>query len=157
MLKKIIYFLVFTGLLSACSNDETKEVDPVEQAAADKKSISAYAAENGLNGQFTDSGLYYVVEEEGSGDNPRSTATVTVHYKGYLLDETEFDSSYQRDEPASFGLSNVILGWQEGIPLFKKGGKGKLLIPSALGYGNQRVGSIPPNSVLVFDIELLDF
>ena len=82
---------------------------------------------------------------------------VTVHYHGTLLDGTVFDSSVERGEPISFSLGQVIPGWQEGIPYLKKGGKGKLIIPSHLAYGGRRAGKIPPFSVLVFEVELIDF
>ncbi len=128
-----------------------------EQNATDDKLIVEYAKKNNLTTKKTDSGIHYVVEKEGTGDNPTINSTVEVHYKGTLLDGTTFDSSYDRGQPATFPLARVVKGWQEGIPLFKKGGKGTLLIPSSLAYGSRGAGGkIPPNSVLRFDIELLD-
>nr|MBA3682346.1 FKBP-type peptidyl-prolyl cis-trans isomerase [Bacteroidota bacterium] len=85
---------------------------------------------------------------------PKSSSNVTVNYKGSLRDGTVFDQSGAAG--ISIGLNSVIEGWKEGIPLFKKGGKGVLLIPSALGYGDKATGKIPANSVLIFDIELLN-
>lgn len=122
------------------------------QAKEDEKLITDYIASNNLNATATGSGLYYVITTQGTGAQPNSNSTVTVKYKGYLRDGTVFD----QNGGATFSLANVIKGWQEGIPLFKKGGKGMLLIPSALGYGAQATGNIPANSVLIFDIELLD-
>ena len=81
---------------------------------------------------------------------------MTVHYRGTLIDGTEFDSSYKRGEPISFPLGNVIKGWTEGLQLMKPGGKARLTIPSELGYGPGGVGNIPPNAVLVFDVELIE-
>ena len=124
------------------------------QEEADEKAIKQYISDKGLNAKATGSGLYYVVDTEGTGANPDINSTVTVVYRGTLTDGTEFDKS--GTSGATFKLSSVIKGWQEGIPKFKKGGKGKLLIPSALGYGNQATGKIPANSVLIFEIELLD-
>ncbi len=126
-----------------------------EQAAT----IENYAKEKNLSVQKTESGLYYVIEKPGTGANPKAGNTVTVHYKGYLLDGTVFDESYGRGEPITFplGAGQVIRGWDEGIAQFKKGGKGKLLIPSPLAYGSRASGPIPANSILVFDIELVDF
>jgi FKBP-type peptidyl-prolyl cis-trans isomerase FkpA len=104
----------------------------------------------------TSSGLQYLVLEEGKGKSPKATDTVLVHYKGNLLDGTEFDSSYKRNEPISFPLNGVIPGWTEGVQLMKEGGKIRLFIPSNLAYGSRGAGGIiPPDSTLVFDIELL--
>ena len=104
----------------------------------------------------TASGLQYKVEKEGKGASPKPTDTVTVHYRGTLLDGTEFDSSIKRGKPASFGVSDVIPGWTEALQLMKVGSKYKLFIPSDLAYGSRRrPPTIGPNSVLIFDVELL--
>jgi FKBP-type peptidyl-prolyl cis-trans isomerase FkpA len=104
----------------------------------------------------TSSGLQYLVLEEGKGKSPKATDTVLVHYKGNLLDGTEFDSSYKRNEPISFPLNGVIPGWTEGVQLMKEGGKIRLFIAANLGYGSRGAGGvIPPDSTLIFDIELL--
>lgn len=126
----------------------------VDQATSDDRIIKQYISDHNLNATATGSGLYYVITTQGNGAQPNGNSTVTVKYKGYLTDGSVFDQT--GNSGATFGLGNVIKGWQEGIPLFKKGGKGMLLIPSALGYGDQAQGSIPANSVLIFDIELLD-
>ena len=90
-------------------------------------------------------------------EKPSATDRVEVHYSGKLVDGTEFDSSYKRNEPIVFGLNQVIPGWTEGLQLIGKGGKVKLFIPSKLGYGERGArGVIPPNATLVFDVELLD-
>lgn len=121
----------------------------------DSEKIQEYIASKGWNAQSTPEGLYYVIDSLGVGTAyPTLNSTVRVKYKGYLLDGTVFDSN---QTGISFGLRQVIQGWQIGIPKFKKTGYGKLLIPSALGYGSRAVGSIPANSVLIFEIELLDF
>ncbi len=144
------FIFLFLGLVlsfTACKKKLTQE-------EADEKIIKQYISDKGLSAKATGSGLYYVIDTEGTGDHPNINSTVTVVYRGTLTDGTEFDKS--STSGASFKLSSVIKGWQEGIPLFKKGGKGKLLIPSALGYGNQATGKIPASSVLIFDVELLD-
>lgn len=135
----------------------SQTVDPQEQARVDAELIKKFVADNKLNAKTTESGIYYVVEKEGKGKNPTLESTVKVHYSGTLLNGTKFDSSYDRGEPTEFPLKGVVRGWQEGIPLLKPGGKGKIIIPSGLAYGPRQIGpNIPPNSVLVFDVELLE-
>jgi len=125
-----------------------------ENAAAGAKFLEENKAKEGVT--TTESGLQYRVITEGSGAKPKATDTVTVHYSGKLLDGTEFDSSYARNEPAVFGLNSVIPGWTEGLQLMSEGSKWELVIPSDLAYGPGANGPIPPNSVLVFEVELLE-
>src|SRR3990172_6672394 len=102
------------------------------------------------------SGLQYKVITEGKGKQPKSTDTVIAHYRGTLTNGTEFDSSYKRNEPASFPVEGVIKGWQEALPLMKEGAKWQIFIPADLAYGPRGAGgAIGPNEALVFDIELL--
>lgn len=104
----------------------------------------------------TPSGLQYRVVREGTGKSPKATDTVSVHYAGWLTDGSLFDSSYERNEPASFPLNRVIGGWTEGLQLAKEGGALDLLIPSKLGYGPSGAPpDIPPNATLLFRVELL--
>ncbi|ASI93620.1 FKBP-type peptidyl-prolyl cis-trans isomerase [Vibrio rotiferianus] len=105
----------------------------------------------------TESGLQYLVLEAGTGDvHPTANSKVKVHYHGTLIDGTVFDSSVNRGEPISFGLNQVIKGWQEGLQHMVVGEKIRLFVPSTLGYGKSGSGPIPPASVLIFDVELLD-
>lgn len=113
-----------------------------------------YAAKDGV--KSTESGLLYKIEKAGEGETVEPTDTVKVHYQGKLISGEVFDSSHQRGEPIEFQLNQLIRGWVEGIPLIKKGGKIELVIPAELAYGENATGNIPPNSTLVFDIELLD-
>lgn len=106
--------------------------------------------------KVTDSGLQYKVIKSGSGKSPKESSTVKVHYVGTLLDGTEFDSSYKRNEPAEFPVNGVIKGWTEALQMMKVGDKWKLFIPSDLAYGKMGRPSIPPNSVLVFEVELIE-
>jgi FKBP-type peptidyl-prolyl cis-trans isomerase FkpA/FKBP-type peptidyl-prolyl cis-trans isomerase FklB len=104
----------------------------------------------------TASGLQVEMLAVGEGPTPTAADTVLVHYEGRLADGTVFDSSYQRGQPAAFGVSDVIPGWTEGLQLMRPGGKARFTIPPELGYGARGAGGvIPPNAVLVFDVELL--
>ncbi|WP_413283251.1 FKBP-type peptidyl-prolyl cis-trans isomerase [Vibrio sp. MA40-2] len=105
----------------------------------------------------TESGLQYKVLKQGTGtEHPTKTSKVLVHYHGTLIDGTVFDSSVERNEPISFGLNQVIKGWTEGVQLMVVGEKIRLFVPSNLAYGKGGTGPIPPASVLIFDIELLE-
>lgn len=106
--------------------------------------------------KVTASGLQYKVEKEGDGKTPTKTDTVKAHYKGTLIDGTQFDSSYDRGQPAEFPVQGVIPGWSEALQLMKVGAKYKLFVPPELAYGASGRPGIPANSVLVFEVELLD-
>jgi len=142
----VLLMLPIMFIVNSCQ----KEVDYTQ---IDEDIIQQYITDNNLNAQATGTGLYYVVDVVGNGETPNINSTVTVAYTGELTDGTIFDQSSASG--ATFPLSGVIQGWQEGIPFFSEGGSGILLIPSALGYGNQVVGSIPANSVLIFDVTLI--
>jgi FKBP-type peptidyl-prolyl cis-trans isomerase FkpA/FKBP-type peptidyl-prolyl cis-trans isomerase FklB len=119
-----------------------------------QKFLAENATKEGV--QTTASGLQYKVETMGTGAKPVATDTVKVHYRGTLLDGTEFDSSYARNEPISFALNRVIPGWTEGVQLMPVGSKFMFYIAPDLAYGEGGGGPIPPNSTLVFEVELLD-
>jgi FKBP-type peptidyl-prolyl cis-trans isomerase FkpA len=146
-MKYTLIALVFT-LFMSCSKD--KEVDYTVQ---NEEEISAYIARNNLTAQKSDSGLYYIINNSGTGVKPTANSTVKVAYKGYFTDGSVFDESAA--EGISFGLQQVIKGWTEGIPYFKEGGNGILLIPSNLGYGSNDSGPIPGGSVLIFEVKLI--
>lgn len=142
------------------------------QISRDKKlKVSAYEVlfiERALKGweieqrkfghSYTNSGLGYRITTEGTGEIPKNGDKVNVHYTGFLEDGTKFDSSYDRNKPFSFSLGSgqVIGGWEEGVALLKKGSKALFRIPPGLGYGARKVGAIPANSILYFEIELLE-
>jgi FKBP-type peptidyl-prolyl cis-trans isomerase FklB len=128
-----------------------------EQAAKNLSQSKTFLAENGKKEgiKTLPSGLEYKVVTEGSGKMPKETDTVIVHYKGTLIDGTEFDSSYKRNQPATFQVKGVIKGWTEALQLMKAGSKWQLFIPPDLGYGERGAGPVPPNSALIFEVELL--
>ena len=129
-----------------------------EREAAALKAANQELDEVAAGFDKTDSGLRYKIINKGSGAKAEKGQTVSVHYKGSLLNGTEFDSSYKRNEPIDFplGMGNVIAGWDEGIALLQVGDKARFVIPSHLGYGAQGAGGvIPPNATLIFDVELV--
>jgi FKBP-type peptidyl-prolyl cis-trans isomerase FklB len=131
-----------------------------QQAEKNLAEGKAFLEENGKNEGVTTlpSRLQYKVIQEGSGKMPAASDTVTVHYRGTLIDGTEFDSSYKRNQPATFRADRVIAGWKEALQLMKPGAKWQLFIPGQLGYGERGAGSkIPPNSTLIFVVELISF
>jgi FKBP-type peptidyl-prolyl cis-trans isomerase len=117
----------------------------------------AFLAENKTKAGVTEtaSGLQYKVISSGTGKKPTATDQVTVHYSGKLIDGTPFDSSIERGQPATFNVGEVVTGWIEALQLMREGDKWMIYLPSELGYGEQGSGQIPPNSVLVFEIELI--
>ena len=148
-MKKFALLIMVFAFVTACKTDD----DTIDFREKNNEDIVAYIDKNNLDAQKSDSGLYYVIDELGSGEHPTATSNVTVAYKGYFLDGKTFDESGVNG--ISFGLHQVIKGWTEGIPYFKEGGKGKLLIPSHLGYGPQGRPGIPGGSVLIFDVHLI--
>ena len=161
-----------SGNKAALSDDETREAmnafreERMKQHEEKVKKITeknknegeAFLAENKKKeGVVTlPSGLQYKIIKEGDGKIPQEEDTVTVNYRGSLVDETEFDSSYKRGNPATFPVNGVILGWQEALKLMKVGSKWQLFVPAGLAYGEQGTGStIGPNSTLIFEVELL--
>jgi FKBP-type peptidyl-prolyl cis-trans isomerase FkpA len=128
------------------------------QDIAEEDQIKAFIAKKNWTAQKTPEGVYYVTDSTGTGTaTPTLSSTVKVYYKGYSLNEVVFDSRLAPNSPAEFPLSNLIQGWQIGFQKFKAGGKGKLLIPSKYGYGPSGSSSIPPDAVLVFEVELVSF
>jgi FKBP-type peptidyl-prolyl cis-trans isomerase len=137
-------------LFVSCSKENNSTVDYVSK---NELEIKDYIAKNNLTALRTNTGLYYVITEPGTGSQPIATSNVTVAYKGYYTNGTIFDQSSAAG--ISFGLNQVIKGWTEGIPYFKPGGSGKLLIPAHLGYGSYNYNGIPGGSVLIFDVKLI--
>ena len=163
-MKKLLSVLSVCCLLVACQGEPKQETNdkpadkpktevkketpppppgpPVnaEQAKIDDEIILNYLADKGIKASKTPEGVYYIITEEGDGTHPSLDDYVKCHYKGYLVDGSEFDSSYSRNQPATFPLKGVVKGWQIGIPKISKGGKATLFIPSQLGYGPRKIG-----------------
>lgn len=141
---------LFSMLLLSCSLEDPKVPD---YRMKNDQAINTYLEANDLTAVKSSSGLYYIIDEPGTGDQPTYTSNVTVAYKGYFLNGTVFDES--EAEGVSFNLQKVILGWTEGITYFKEGGSGILLVPAHLGYGSYKYNGIPGGSVLVFEVKLI--
>jgi FKBP-type peptidyl-prolyl cis-trans isomerase FkpA len=153
-MKNLLSALVALTLFVSCAKDKTTTNEaPIDYVAKNEKEIVDYIALNKLTALKSDSGLYYVITDPGTGTQPTASSNVTVAYKGYFTNGTVFDQSDAAG--ISFGLNQVIKGWTEGIPLFKTGGSGILFVPAHLGYGNNDYSSIPGGSTLIFDIKLL--
>ena len=139
----------------AAEAQEQATVAAAENQAKGEKFLAANAKKSGV--KVTDSGLQYKVIKKGKGDKPAATSSVKVHYEGKLIDDTVFDSSYQRGEPVSFKVNQVIAGWQEALQLMPEGSEWEVYIPANLAYGPAGAGgSIGPNEALVFKVELLE-
>lgn len=148
---KVFSILIMSLIvLTSCNKSLSEE----EQFDKDISLIKEYIADNNLDAMSTDSGLYYTIDKLGTGNFPNANNKVTVRYKGYFLDGGVFDQSDEFGIPVN--LQNVIQGWTEGIQLYKEGGEGLLLVPSKLGYGKQGKGSVPPNTVMIFEVKLLE-
>lgn len=145
--------MAFQMELQAKQNEKQKE-ESEKNMKAGSDFIEEYKKKEGV--VVLESGLQYRVIKSGDGPSPKATDNVTTHYSGKLVDGTKFDSSYDRGEPATFPLNGVIPGWTEILQKMKVGDKWEVVIPANLGYGEQGAGNvIPPNSTLIFEIELL--
>lgn len=130
--------------------------NPTTQAQIDENALINYAVDNNLDVSRTASGLYYLLEEKGDGPLLTWGQPCQAHYNGYFLDGKIFDSSYNRNKPIVFSIGQMNKGWNEGLQLMNVGTKGKLLLPSHLGYGEKGFpGYVPPNTPIIFDLEIL--
>jgi peptidylprolyl isomerase len=176
MRKWLIAMIVGCTLAAACDKQADEPQEPAEQTqpatdepettpptteATDEPAEDPYAPPENVAGppedaQKTDSGLAYVILEAGTGDKPTATSEVTIDYTGWTTDGKMFDSSHKRGEPATFPLSNLIKGWQEGVPMMKKGATWRFWVPAELAYKDSPRPDAP-QGMLVFDIHLIDF
>ncbi len=142
----IVVMLSALFVIGGCSNNKTHEehLDDIRE----------YIAGNNIDAIETESGLFYSITNEGNGAKPTENSDVRVNYRGQLLEGNVFDQ-HESQEGLRLNLQQVIEGWREGLVHFPEGSSGILLVPPSLGYGENRVGNIPPNSVLIFDITLL--
>lgn len=151
-----IFVALVLVLFVGCSSDDISTSIPTEFidfSAENDLEIQTFLEANNLEAERSDTGLYYIIDNPGEGSNPVATDNVTVAYRGYFTNGATFDQSV---DGISFDLQNVIAGWTEGIPFFKEGGSGVLLIPSALGYGNLGLrGVVPGGAVIIFDVEVI--
>ena len=155
-MKRIFVVLSSVILLSSCSkqNDDicTYDACAVPAPASEVTQLEAYLASATITATKHCSGMYYTIDAAGTGGTPTICSTVSVKYKGQLTNGTVFD---QTTVPISFQLGGLIEAWKKGIPMIKPGGKIKLYCPPSLAYGNQAVGTIPANSILIFEVELV--
>ncbi len=149
-MQKYCFVLLLSLGIFACSQEETNQLE------IDQELIENYLAENNLSAELHSSGIYYHIENPGLGPSPNQFSTIVVRYRGQFLDGEVFDET-EGDETWIGDLSFLVRGWQIGVPLLKKGGKGTFYLPSEFGYGENGNTAVPPNSVLIFDIELVDF
>ncbi|WP_052273134.1 FKBP-type peptidyl-prolyl cis-trans isomerase [Flavihumibacter solisilvae] len=160
-MKKFLVFFCIT-LISVgtwqCVKSEDNTCTPVPPQNEDAAMLQ-YISSHNIDATKDPSGLYYQIIDTGYGASPQQTSRIAVKYAGYLTDGTKFDELTQvAPEPSNWwALGGLIHGWQIGLPKIKKGGKIKMVIPSGLAYGCTKVGNIPANSILVFDVELVDF
>ncbi len=151
-MKSFKYNFLFFALIAFFSISCEKEDS---QADKDDIIISDYLTENNIDATKHNSGMYFTITKEGFGSHPTQNSTVEVQYKGYFIDSTVFDQT-TGSSTAEFPLYQVIEGWQIGIPLLREGGSGTFFIPSGLGYGGTALNGIPANSVLIFEVDLID-
>ena len=156
--KDIFFAIKLVGVKTPQQLQAEESARMVKEQNKEAKEREAYLKKNNIKVKPTADGLYFIPEKPGKGPHPKPGDKVSVHYTGYLLNGTKFDSSRDRGKPFEFilGKHQVIPGWDEGIALLRKGGTAKLIIPSSLAYGARNMGPIPPFSTLVFDVQLMD-
>lgn len=152
-MKSTAFLVAIFGLflLTSCSKNNFCEPDSTQAPPSEIAQVEAYLNSNGITATKDGRGFYYIIKNEGAGKFATICSNVTVNYVGRLTNGTQFDSNNN----ISFAIRGLIKGWQQGIPLLKPGGSITLFIPPSLGYGSQATSSIPANSILIFEIDLL--
>jgi FKBP-type peptidyl-prolyl cis-trans isomerase FkpA len=155
-MKKIILALLIISTFAGCSKDEECKYDEcgVKAPATEVQNLQAYLQSNNIVATEHCSGIYYTIQQQGTGTRPTACSAVSVYYKGTLTNGTVFDQT-QVGNPAAFNLGGLITGFKNGLLQIKTGGKVTIYIPPSLGYGSSAVSSIPANSILIFEVELL--
>jgi FKBP-type peptidyl-prolyl cis-trans isomerase FkpA len=148
----VLITLLFVILNISCNKNDFCEPDQTQAIASEITQLEAYLNDNSITATKDGRGFFYITKAEGSGKNPTICSVVTVKYEGRLLDGTIFDSS----NGATFRIEGLIAAWKQAIPLMKSGGSITLFVPPSLGYGASGQGPIPPNAILIFEIELLE-
>ncbi|MGG6231066.1 FKBP-type peptidyl-prolyl cis-trans isomerase [Tenacibaculum sp. SDUM215027] len=149
-MRKILY--LFIAILSfSCSSNSSDPEEDIDYDAMNEVNIQKYLTENNLTAEKSETGLYYIIENEGRGSSPTYDSNVTVNYKGYFLSGEVFGE----DDEVDFNLTKVIPGFSEGIQYLKEGGNVSLIIPSKLAYGDTGSLTVPPGAVLIFEVTLL--
>jgi FKBP-type peptidyl-prolyl cis-trans isomerases 1 len=159
MIRRLLTFFSFCVVLSSCKKDDPNACTFTESGvvvpASEMTSLQAYIAANHPTATLHAGGFYYEINAAGTGTvTPGICSNVTVKYAGYLTNGFKFTSAAEENTVTTYALGQLIVGWQRGLPLIKAGGTIKLYLPPSLGYGNNAVGSIPPNSILIFVIQL---
>ena len=148
MIKKLFLITIISVAIASSWSCQKSQADK------DREAITQYITDNGIDAvELETTGMFYVIRKAGGSAHPNQNSDVTVNYDGHLLDGTRFDQT----DTIKLNLAQTIYGWKLGIPLIGEGGSIQLLIPSSLGYGTRAVGSIPANSPLVFDVDLILF
>ena len=155
-MKKILLAFLIIASLASCSKDKECKYDEcgVKAPASEIQNLQAYLQANNIVATEHCSGIYYTIQQQGTGTRPTACSAVSVYYKGTLTNGTVFDQT-QTGSPASFNLGGLITGFKNGLLQIKTGGKVTVYIPPSLGYGSSASGPIPANSILIFEIELL--
>ena len=156
-MKKLLFIASIVLFLSSCKKDDGCKYDECAQKApaSERQSVESYLQSNNITATQHCSGVYYVITQQGSGPRPTACGAALVNYVGRLTNGNEFDRT-PAGQPAAFNMAGLTLGFKNALLQLKSGGKMTMYIPPFLGYGNQQTGSIPPNSILIFEVELLD-